>query len=384
MKRPRPVSFREACRFIKAPLVSGLIVAILIHLVFKPNDNAHAPELGLIQDTDNHPSPHSYADAVSRASASVVNIYTLREQGNVDQSPYSLLGRLRSGGAPRVTPSTGSGVIVSGDGYIITNQHVIKWARAIRVALQDGREAEPKLIGFSEDDDMAVLKIDLDNLSPITIGDPENIRIGDVVLAIGNPFGVGQTVTQGIISATRRKGLNISHYENFLQTDAAINPGNSGGALVDADGRLLGINIGDLRQTQYGEAAGIGFAIPADRAMQALLDIVEHGRVVRGWLGASAVDLNTQTIEDLGLMSDTDGVLIADIYQNGPADIAGLLPGDVITAINGNKVTSMSGAIQEFANLRPDDIIVIDIIRNQRTLRLEAVLSTAPQSNQAR
>lgn len=369
----------KALSYIGPPALLGLVLAACVWLFFpsifdlKPlNLNTdRSASTGVKYGT----GPVSYADAVNAAAPSVVNIYTLREQRTSGR--YNPFTNRRSNGQSRVTPVTGSGVIVSTEGYIITNLHVIDLARDIRVALQDGREATPEIVGISEEDDMAVLRINLDNLQPIEIGNPDHARVGDVVLAIGNPFGVGQTVTQGIISGTRRKGLNIAQFENFLQTDAAINPGNSGGALVDAYGRLLGINISDLRQTSYGDASGIGFAIPADRAMQAMTDIVEYGRVVRGWLGLSALDLNPQIVQKLQLNTD-DGVLITDIYTNGPADIAGLLRGDIIQAINGNATPNMLSAKQEFANLRPGDLISMNVIRQGQLFELEAVLSAAP------
>jgi S1-C subfamily serine protease len=272
-------------RFLKGPAILGLLIALILLLVFPekfPNSLRESLQEALTPDaTENDQlQAFSYANAVEKASVSVVNIYTLRQQAvNTRYNP--LTGRY-SGSENKILPSTGSGVIVSEEGYIITNLHVLESAKDIRVALQDGREATPEIVGFSKEDDMAVLKINLEGLQAIEIGNPDEARVGDVVLAIGNPVGVGQTVTQGIISGTRRKGLQLSTFENFIQTDAAINPGNSGGALVDAYGRLLGINIGDLRQTYFGEASGIGFAIPADRAIQAVNDIVEHGRVVRG------------------------------------------------------------------------------------------------------
>lgn len=360
--------------YLIGPALIGLIAAIAIYTINPDLSlNGVAPSSNNNQDQTitTLSGPVSYADAVNRASPSVVNIYTIREQQN-----HNPLTHHYPSSPQQILPS-GSGVIVSEEGYIITNLHVLELARGIRVALQDGREATPKIIGASEKDDMAVLKIDLDGLKPIELGDPDAARVGDVVLAIGNPFGVGQTVTQGIISGTRRKGLNIAFFENFIQTDAAINPGNSGGALVDAYGRLLGINIGELRQTSYGEASGIGFAIPADRAVQAMLDIVEYGRVVRGWLGVSALDNNPQLAKELEL-SIAEGVFVQDIYLNGPADIAGLLPNDIILSINGNSTPKMSEAIQEFANLRPGDVINIEVLRGSSTQKLTAVLATAP------
>ncbi len=371
----------QTIRFLIGPAIIGFLAAALVILFFP--EKFPSPIQDWIQNKLERQNEHyiksdtaSYARAVDKASVSVVNIYTLRQQA-VNTRFNPLTGRYSST-ENKILPSTGSGVIVSDEGYIITNLHVLESAKDIRVALQDGREATPEIVGFSKEDDMAVLKINLEGLKAIEIGNPDEAKVGDVVLAIGNPFGVGQTVTQGIISGTRRKGLNISIFENFIQTDAAINPGNSGGALVDVYGRLLGINIGDLRQTYYGDASGIGFAIPADRAIQAVTDIVEHGRVVRGWLGVSAVDINEKIVDALKLET-LEGVLLTAIYRNGPADIAGLLAGDVLIAINEKPATSMSSAIQEFANSRPGDVLTLDILRGSETLTLQAVLSAAPE-----
>ena len=369
--------------FASGPILFGLVCALCIMLFFPEQFGLPLQQRItqlLEQSVQEKLRPASYSEAVDRAAPSVVNIYTLRQNPTLPARYNPTNGRYENTQPNQVTPSTGSGVVVSSDGYIITNLHVIEWATEIRVALQDGREAEPTIIGISKEDDMAVLRIDLDNLQPIELGNPDEAKVGDVVLAIGNPFGVGQTVTQGIISGTRRKGLNIAHFENFLQTDAAINPGNSGGALIDSHGRLLGINIGDLRKTYYGDASGIGFAIPADRAIQALADIVEHGRVVRGWLGLTALDINPQVVEALELEVQ-DGVLITAIYQNGPADLAGAITGDIITAINDMPVVSMSSAIQEFGQLRPGDVVILDIVRGESKIQLEAVLSAGPSAD---
>ena len=356
-------TLRLLVKYVTGPLLIGLVIALILSVVFPK----YFPSPLQQWRTWLPNTPSSYADAVKRAAPSVVNIYTLR-QNTGRSGTFNRYQNQRQ----NVQSSTGSGVIVSDEGYIITNLHVVAWARDIRVALQDGREATPEIVGFSKEDDMAILKIDLDDLQAIEIGKPDKAQVGDIVLAIGNPFGVGQTVTQGIISGTRRTGLNIAQFENFIQTDAAINPGNSGGALVDISGKLLGINIGDLRQTYYGDASGIGFAIPSDRAMQAMLDIVEHGRVVRGWLGASALDINPRIAQTLNLNTQ-EGVLITDVYDNSPADIAGLLPGDVLVAMNGHSANSMSSAMQEFAHLRPGDVITLKVIRNERSLELKAV-----------
>ncbi|MFT7559842.1 MAG: serine protease DegS [Flavobacteriales bacterium] len=346
--------------FAVSPAIMGLLIAAVVILLFPDRFPTPLQQWLSFDAPKATPTvfngPVSYAQAVNRAAPSVVNIYTVSVQSTANQDT-------------KVYPVTGSGVIVSETGYIITNLHVIRWATEVRVALQDGRSAAPEIVGISIEDDMAVLKINLDNLTPIALGDSTNVRVGDVALAIGNPLGVGQTVTQGIISATRRNGLNVTKYQNFIQTDAAINPGNSGGALVDAYGNLLGINIGNID-----EASGIGFAIPTDRAMLALQDIVEHGRVVRGWLGLGAVDINQELAEQLQLSSNI-GVLVSDIYRNSPADIAGLHPFDVITEINEKPIYSISNLAEEFSASRPGDNILINLIRGTQKLQLEAVLS---------
>lgn len=324
----------------------------------------------------------SYADAVKKAAPSVVNIYTRKE---LNERIHPLLRDPRyrrffnSANIPqkqRMQSALGSGVVVRKDGYVITNFHVIDGADEIVIALQDGRQAKARVFGESREYDMAVLKIDLDNLIPISIGNPETAQVGDVVLAIGNPFGVGQTVTQGIISGTRRKDLNISLFENFIQTDAAINPGNSGGALVDAYGNLLGINIANL---ETGDASGIGFAIPADKAIQTLEDIIEFGKVIKGWLGVGARDINAQIAQAQGLDS-LDGIWITDVYSNGPADKAGLKAGDVIVAINQQTVSNITTGWREIASSRPGDKVYIKILRHGEPIVLTATLEAEPQA----
>jgi len=376
------LSFLQFLRFISLPALFGLSVALVIALVFPERFPLPVERIRALLAPEEVPkaivsTPYSFADAVSKASASVVNIYTLRQQA-VSTQFNPLTGRYNST-ENKVLPSTGSGVIVSDEGHIITNFHVLESAQDIRVALRDGREATPEIVGFSKEDDMAVLKINLENMQPIEIGDPNSARVGDIVLAIGNPFGVGQTVTQGIISGTHRKGLNLSFFENFIQTDAAINPGNSGGALIDTQGRLLGINIGDLRQTNYGDASGIGFAIPADRAIQAMTDIVEYGKVVRGWLGVSAIDINERIVSALNLKT-SEGVLLTQIIPSGSADIAGLLPGDVVTAIDGIETPSMLIMLKEFfGNSRPGDVITLDVLRDNERMQVQVVVSAKPE-----
>lgn len=361
--------------FSRWPIVIGALMAMATLLLSQNmlplKKQARAPDAAV----------SSYAKAVSRAAPAVVNIYTRKK---IERRRHPLFDDplfrhfFNNSDTPRqqrMESSMGSGVVVTEDGYLLTNNHVISGVDEIVVSLNDGREAQAELVGVDKESDLAVLKINLDKLTPIPIGKPESGRVGDVVLAIGNPFGIGQTVTQGIISATRRRGFNISLFENFIQTDAAINPGNSGGALIDVDGQLLGINTANLAQSGY--TGGIGFAIPADTAIQTLNDIVEFGRVVRGWLGVEAQALSQQLANSFRLNS-TNGVIITAIYNNGPADKAGLLPGDVITRINQQWVGNGRWGIQEIGQSRPGDKVEIEVIRAGEVKVLQAILGSRP------
>jgi len=375
--------------YTRWPVVIGLLVALVGLVAFPQLKNAsmvapagNAPLRGLSPyEGESWGGPVSYARAVARAAPAVVNIYTLK-QVNIRRHPLfdDPLFRhyFNNSDIPRqkrMQSARGSGVIVSKEGYILTNNHVIKGVDEIVVALSDGREARAELKGANSKSDLAVLKIELDNLTPIPIGSPDTTMVGDVVLAIGNAFGMGQTVTQGIVSATRRRGFNIADFENFIQTDAAINPGNSGGALIDVHGNLLGINTANLDQNGY--AGGIGFAIPADTAIQTLNDIVEFGRVVRGWLGVEAQSLSPQLAQSFKLRS-TNGVLITHVYSGGPADKAGLRPGDVITRINNQMVGDGRWGQQEIGESRPGDKVSIEIVRQGKLQVMEAVLGSEP------
>ncbi|WP_045857329.1 S1C family serine protease [Teredinibacter purpureus] len=375
--------------YVRWPVVIGLLGA-LIALTLFPEFKHSVIQTGAIgrpvaflspTENDGWQGTTSYARAVARAAPAVVNIYT-RTQVNIRRHPLfdDPLFRhyFNNSDIPRqqrMQSARGSGVIVSKEGYILTNNHVINGVDEIVVALADGREAHAELKGVNSKSDLAVLKIDLDNLNPIPIGSPDTTMVGDVVLAIGNAFGMGQTVTQGIVSATRRRGFNIAAFENFIQTDAAINPGNSGGALIDAHGNLLGINTANLDQS--GSVGGIGFAIPADTAIQTLNDIVEFGRIVRGWLGVEAQSLSPQLAQSFNLTS-TNGVLVTHVYTGGPADKAGLRPGDVITRINNQMVGDGRWGQQEIGESRPGDEVVIDVIRQGKRQTFEAVLESEP------
>jgi serine protease DegS len=329
--------------------------------------------------------PHSstsYADAVEKAAPAVVNIFT---QKLVTERVHPLLndplfrhffGENQGTTRQRLESSLGSGVIINPEGYILTNNHVIEAADEIEVALRDGRTASAKIVGTDPDTDLAILKIEMTELHSITLGHSKQLRVGDVVLAIGNPFGVGQTVTSGIVSATGRNMLGINTFENFIQTDAAINPGNSGGALITAEGNLIGINTAIFSRT--GGSQGIGFAIPIDLARDVMQQIIEHGEVIRGWLGVAIQDLNEDLAQSFELKS-LDGVIISNIIRNGPADQAGLRRGDVITSVNGNAVKDVRAALTLISQARPGTTIKIGGIRQGEKFEVEATVLQRPK-----
>jgi Do/DeqQ family serine protease len=263
----------------------------------------------------------------------------------------------------------GSGVIVSGDGFILTNNHVVEGADEIETILNDGRKTRARVMGTDPESDLAVLKIDLERLPVIVLGNSEQVQVGDQVLAIGNPFGVGQTVTSGIVSALGRNQLGINTFENFIQTDAAINPGNSGGALVDINGRLLGINTAIYSRS--GGSMGIGFAIPVSTAQQVLEGIVREGRVSRGWIGVEPNDLSPELARSFGIKAK-QGVVITGVLQNGPAAQAGIRPGDVILKVSGNEVSNVAELLSRVAALKPGTAadFIIERGDSQRSLNV--------------
>ncbi|WP_218698298.1 S1C family serine protease [Acinetobacter harbinensis] len=324
----------------------------------------------------------SYSAAVKVAAPAVVNIFTTQKVKQVehpllndpafqeffgDQLPEQFAQE-------RNENSLGSGVIVRSDGYILTNNHVIAQADQIVVGLNDGRRALAKVIGTDPDSDLAVIKIDLNEL-PVLPFKLSGNDVGDVVLAIGNPFGVGQTVTQGIISATNRSDLGINTYEDFIQTDAAINPGNSGGALIDVAGNLIGVNTAIFSQS--GGSLGIGFAIPAKVCQQILNSILKDGRVVRGWLGISLMPIQQDNI----LEPKQAGVVVADVLPNGPAASAGVKKGDKIIEVNGETITSASHLINYVALQAPNSTIKIAVVRGEKPLTLDVVVGERKAQN---
>ena len=326
-------------------------------------------------------APSSYAAAVARAAPSVVNIYTAKHV-DVPLVPLPADPRLEQflRGLPGFTrreasTSLGSGVIVRADGAILTNYHVIEAADAIEVRLRDGRRAAAKLVGADPESDLAVLKIDLPDLPAIAFDPDPSVRVGDVVLAIGNPFGVGQTTTQGIVSAVGRNRLGLNTYEDFIQTDAAINPGNSGGALIDTRGELVGINTAIYSET--GGSLGIGFAIPAAAAHHILDEILAHGRVRRGWLGLEPQDITPDLARAFGL-KDTRGAIVARILPGGPAARAGVRMGDVIRSLDGQPVEDAYDLVNRLAPLPTDSTARLALLRQGRTLTLDVRVGVRP------
>ena len=275
----------------------------------------------------------------------------------------------------------GSGVIVSAEGYLLTNNHVIEGADDIEVQLTDGRSARAKLIGTDPESDLAVLKIELDRLPSIAFGDADQLQVGDVVLAIGNPFNVGQTVTSGIVSALGRNQLGISTFENFIQTDAAINPGNSGGALVDAAGNLVGINTAIYSRS--GGNLGIGFAIPTTAARLVMDSLIRDGAVTRGWIGVEPRDLTPEMAQSLKLPVKS-GVLITGVLSNGPASAGGVRPGDVVTRVADQPVENTAQLLSAVAGLKPNAQAVVGVQRGDRALDLTLTVAQRPRTQQRR
>jgi serine protease DegS len=343
-------------RFIAQCTVTGLAVAFVAVAIEPDLLPARNGEAGASAVT-------SYANAVAASAPAVVNIYTTRR---VNAAPWLDLGDTRGGGYPnelagdapqRIEDSLGSGVLVE-SGYLLTNDHLISDAQSIHVALNDGRVTEALVVGTDPDTDIALLKLELERLPAIALGRSDTLRVGDVVLAIGNPFGIGQTVTQGIVSATGRTQLGLSRFENFIQTDASINPGNSGGALINARGELVGINT-----AMYGHddgSAGIGFAIPVNLARGVMEQLIENGRVKRGWLGVDARDLTPDHLLEHGV---DEGVLVTHVFPNGPASLAGLRAGDIVTQVNARPVGTWQELLSEIARVPPGTSVQVRATR---------------------
>lgn len=363
---------------ISVGIIIGLVVIVL--LWFKAQQQPVVEIKQATTSTTTGTGAASYADAIENAQMAVVNIHTTKV-AQYRRHPFfddPVIQRFFGGpSSPREQQQTnlGSGVIISEQGFVITNNHVIDGADEIIVALNDGRRSAAKIIGKDPDTDVAVLQINLDKLHSIVLGDSDHLRVGDVALAIGNPFGVGQTVTQGIISATGRNQLGLSTFENFIQTDAAINPGNSGGALINSHGELIGINTAIYSQS--GGSQGIGFAIPSNMAKNILTQLIERGTVTRSWLGIDAQPLSPELAESFGLDS-IKGMIVAGVLRNGPADQAGIQAGDIITAINDTAVDNSNDALNQISLLPPQTSIKLQVLRNGESLSLTATVGARP------
>jgi serine protease DegQ len=320
--------------------------------------------------------------AAKKAMPAVVNIFTSTQVKNpvypfMDDPRFRFFFGEQDEAEPQSSSSLGSGVIVSPDGYILTNHHVVEAADQIEVALSDGRTARAHVIGSDPETDLAVIKIELPGSLPaITFGHPEQAQVGDMVLAIGNPFGVGQTVTMGIVSALKRDHLGLNTFENFIQTDAAINPGNSGGALVDADGNLIGIN--SAIYSPNGGSLGIGFAIPTSTAKKTMEQIIQNGSVTRGWIGASVQELTPGLAESFKF-GDTKGVLVTDVIRNSPAEKSDIRAGDILISIGDKAINNWNEMLETVANLAPGKVVHVKLMRSGVPVLLQVKIGKRPR-----
>lgn len=359
---------------------------LLVGLLAESNSKNNNPvTIKQIESTNKSVALGSYSTAVNKATPSVVNIFTSKK---VAENPHKdflddptfrhFFGDQLDDQEAQSQPenSLGSGVIVSAQGLILTNNHVVAAADEIEIALADGRKMSAKVVGTDPDTDLALIKIEAENLPAITFSNSEKLNVGDVVLAIGNPFGVGQTVTQGIVSALGRNHLGINTFENFIQTDASINPGNSGGALIDTDGNLVGIN--SAIYSRSGGSMGIGFAIPATLARQVMDQIVAGGDVTRGWIGIEAQDM-TPELADSFKLNSAEGALVSNVLPNSPASNAGLQAGDVLISIEGHKISDTGSMLNIIADLPPNKNATVKIFRNETTKDVTILIGKRPK-----
>lgn len=329
--------------------------------------------------------PLSYANAVEKAAPAVVSVHTTKPMQSTahnflrDPLFQQFIRDPKDTGAKETHPGLGSGVIVHKKGYVLTNYHVIQDATEITVTLADERSAEATVVGIDPDSDLAVLQLEmkaLKNLPVIAFGTSDKLRVGDIVLAIGNPYGVGQTVTQGIISAIKRSNLGINTFESFIQTDAAINPGNSGGALIDTNGHLVAINAAILSSIG-GSNQGIGFATPVDAAKKVMEQIIGQGYVTRGWLGVSIRDLSPSIRQSLHY-PEGEGALVAGVLRQGPAQQAGLLPGDIVVSLNNQPITTAAELLDVVSALDPKMRYPISVIREGEVFDFRVTIEKRP------
>jgi len=370
---------------IFAQTVTVAVAVLFVVTTLKPDWLPTQPSVIALQEAqpvieDDKRSLGSYREAARAALPSVVHIYTTQQ---IKQQKHPLLDDPifrhffgeRPEGQPQRNSGLGSGVIVSPNGYILTNFHVVEAADDIQVSLNDGSTHKARVVGSDPESDLAILQIKAEKLPVITFGQMDDLRVGDVVLAIGNPFGVGQTVTMGIVSALGRTHLGINTFENFIQTDAAINPGNSGGALVDVHGNLVGINTAIYSRT--GGNHGIGFAIPVSSARSIMEQIIQNGTVTRGWIGVEAQEITPELAESFGL-PDIEGALIAGVVRGSPADVAGVRPGDVLLAVAGKVVKNPQTMLDLIAALKPDERAGFRLRRDKNIIELQVRIGKRP------
>ena len=366
----------------------GLAMLFIVHTL-KPGLLPNAARSGVVTLYENMPDSGSkmpatgFSAAAKKVMPAVVNIFTTSTV-KVPANPFMDDPRFRfffgdqfEDEATQQNSSLGSGVIVSHDGYILTNHHVVEAADQIEVALADGRTAKGHVVGSDPETDLAVIKIDLPGTIPaIIFGHAEQAQVGDIVLAVGNPFGVGQTVTMGIVSALKRSHLGLNTFENFIQTDAAINPGNSGGALVDVNGNLIGIN--SAIYSPNGGSLGIGFAIPVSTAKKIMEQIIQSGSVTRGWVGVAVQELTPELAESFKL-GDVQGVLISEVVRGSPADQAGIKAGDILTMVDNKPLVDSNAMLETISSLPPGKIAVLKLLRNQREVVVQVKVGKRPK-----
>ena len=370
---------------IFAQTVTVSLAVLFVISTLKPEWLGHRASVVALQEAapaaaDGGAGLGGFREAVRRSLPSVVYIFTSKEVKSsrhplFDDPVFRHFFGDRFDNEPQRSSGLGSGVIVSPEGYILTNYHVVEAADDIEVAVNDGRKLKAKVIGSDPETDLAVLKVNADKLPAIVFGQMDGIRVGDVVLAIGNPFGVGQTVTMGIVSALGRSHLGINTFENFIQTEAAINPGNSGGALVDAQGNLIGINTAIYSRS--GGSLGIGFAIPVSTAKSIMEQIIQTGTVTRGWIGVEAQEITAELAESFGL-PDASGALIAGVLRGSPADGAGIKPGDILLAVGGKEVKDPQVMLDLIAELKPGASVPFKLRRNQSLLEPQVRIGKRP------
>ena len=368
----------------------GLAMLFIVHTL-KPGLLPNAARSGVVTLYENTPDSGSkmpaagFSAAAKKVMPAVVNIFTTSTV-KVPANPFMDDPRFRfffgdqgdNGAATEQNSSLGSGVIVSHDGYILTNHHVVDAADQIEVALADGRTAKGHVVGSDPETDLAVIKITLPggDLPAITFGHPDQAQVGDIVLAVGNPFGVGQTVTMGIVSALKRNHLGLNTFENFIQTDAAINPGNSGGALADVNGNLIGIN--SAIYSPNGGSLGIGFAIPVSTAKKIMEQIIQSGSVTRGWIGVAVQELTPELAESFKL-GDVKGVLISEVVRGSPADQAGIKAGDILTTVDNKPLIDSNAMLETISALPPGKVAVLKLLRNQREVVVQVKVGKRPK-----